>query len=324
MTRQHPARRLAGAGAEVEDPPRARAARGGHRVLEHVVGRHIGADLLRIRRRVEVVLPVQRLGQLALADRAGPHHRPLAVRLVAAQVDHRRRRAGQLTAVDHQVHRRPQQRGHVLQPAGIRPAGAVGARLQHRPAHAGEPWQRPAPAPRASTRPRRRRARTARPGWARARSPAPGSTRVIASRVRSPSSGIAANASSTPQNMTADGLSSARRLSRYSRSTANRSSGSQASPYTVSAGNRTSPPTPMHRSNAALSALNAARRRPVRVRRGRAAAPPSGSPRPGAAMPPLRPVRPRARPAGLQPPSASRRRTRSSPSGPPNRARSGS
>ena len=98
--------------------------------------------------------------------------------------------------------------------AGLGPAGAVGARLQHRPAHARERRHRPGPAARASPGRRRTRAGSAAPGWAAARVTAPGSSRAQRRRAcRGPSSGSAASASSRSKNITAEGLSRRRRLS---------------------------------------------------------------------------------------------------------------
>ena len=85
-------------------------------------------------------------------------------------VDHRRRRARQLAAVEDHVHAGPDARVHVAEPAHVGAAGAVGARLEHGPARARERRERAlraaAPAARAARARGRRPAGSAGPGWA--------------------------------------------------------------------------------------------------------------------------------------------------------------
>ncbi len=75
-------------------------------------------------------LPLERFLHLLGRDGAGPDDRPRAVLLIVAQVEDRRRRSGKLAAVDDHVDGQADELRHLLEPARVLAAGAVGARLQ--------------------------------------------------------------------------------------------------------------------------------------------------------------------------------------------------
>ena len=280
---EQPSRGLPRAGPQLEHAPSARPGRRDQLRLQARVVRNVGPDHVRVGVGVEVVLAPQSRPELVVADRADADHLPRAVLLVAPQVDDRRRRARQLAAVDHEIDRATEQLRHVVEPPRIGPAGAVGARLQHRPAHARELRHRRAPATRASTGRRRTRAGSARPGWAAARSPRRAASRDNASRVRSPSSGSAVKRKRQVEEH------HRRRLARSAAASGCTGAGRRPCRRDRTPGRRPCRPgTPRPRrptcsARTPRESLTGARRPPARARRGRAAARTDAKPAPAPA-----------------------------------------
>src|SRR5437764_4661746 len=80
--------------------------------------------------------------QLIATDGSWPEHGEAASEFIAGQIDDRGGRAGQLAAVERQVHLRTDARVHVLESASVGLAGRVRARLEHRPAHGAQRLER--------------------------------------------------------------------------------------------------------------------------------------------------------------------------------------
>ena len=108
----------------------------------------------------------------ATAPPAAPSHRPLAVRLVARRSTTVDGVPGSSPPSSTRSAARRSNSGHIVQAPRVRAAGAVGARLQHRPAHAGQRGQDRHAHPSVPDR-LRTPGETAAPGWGAAPS-APG------------------------------------------------------------------------------------------------------------------------------------------------------
>ena len=153
--------------------------------------------------------------------------RPLAGLLVAAEVDHGRRRAGQLAGVDDEVGARPDRLRAPPQAPCVGPAGDVGGDCNTTQPSAAQQRHVGHAQPQ---RPRRRRAGSARAGSAAPASPRPAaaapSARAYARRAPAARRARARRRRTSPRSA----CPAARPLSAYIRSTAAALSGSHASP----------------------------------------------------------------------------------------------